>query len=138
MLPEEGVDQVVNKVAVEQFLNGLPQEIRIWVASHDPKTLEKVALLIESYYSAHTRSVTVSERSRSQSDYRYQQKTGTPSRDSSHQRRNAGSTNKPRERKPLAEIICHKCEKKGHIARNCPAKSLHVKEGEGEVNGQPV
>ena len=53
---------------------------------------------------------------------------------------------KPRERKPLAEIICHKCEKKGHIARNCPAKSLRVKEeleqvllfGEGEVNGQPV
>ena len=146
LLPEEGVDQVVNKVAVEQFLNGLPQEMRIWVASHDPETPEKVAQLIESYDSAHTRSITVSERSRSQSDYRHQQKTGTPSKDASHQRRNAGSTNKPRERKPLAEIICHKGEKKGHIARNCPAKSLRVKEeleqvllfGEGEVNGQPV
>ena len=69
LLPEEGVDQVVNKVAVEQFLNGLPQEMRIWVASHDPETPEKVAQLIESYDSAHTRSITVSERSRSQSPF---------------------------------------------------------------------
>ena len=45
LLPEEGVDKLVNRVAVEQFLNGLPQEMRIWVTSHSPETPDKVAEL---------------------------------------------------------------------------------------------
>ena len=39
--PEEGMEQVLNKIAVEQFINALPQELRIWVASialiHQPQ-----------------------------------------------------------------------------------------------------
>ena len=52
LLPDEGVDKMINRIAVEQFLNGLPQEMRIWVASQDPDTPERVAQLIESYDSA--------------------------------------------------------------------------------------
>ena len=50
---DEGVDQVMNKIAVEQFVNGLPQELRVWVASHNPKKPADVAELIEAYDSAH-------------------------------------------------------------------------------------
>ena len=51
--PDEGLDQVLEKIAVEQFLNALPQELRIWVASQNPTTPTKVAELIELYDSAH-------------------------------------------------------------------------------------
>ena len=50
--PDEGVDQVMNKIAVEQFVNGLPQELRVWVASHNHKKPADVAELIEAYDSA--------------------------------------------------------------------------------------
>ena len=54
LLPEQGMDQVLDKIAVEQFINALPQELRIWVASHSPDTPTAVAKLIESYDSAHS------------------------------------------------------------------------------------
>ena len=45
----------------------------------------------------------------------------------------------------MAEIVCFKCNRKGHLARACTEKSLHVQEEcekirffGGEVNGQPV
>ncbi len=47
LIPEDGVDGMVNKVAIEYFLNGLLQEMRIWVASHDPETPEKVAHAVD-------------------------------------------------------------------------------------------
>ena len=53
LLPEEGTDQMMDKIAVEQLLNALPQELQIWVPSHNPGTAAAVAQLIESYDSAH-------------------------------------------------------------------------------------
>ena len=48
-----------------------------------------------------------------------------------------------REKKPLAEVVCFKCGKKGHFARNCTEKTFHaqgVTEKVGlfgeEVNGR--
>ena len=46
----------------------------------------------------------------------------------------------------LAEVVCFKCGKKGHFARNCTEKTFHARGvtekvglfGEGEVNGQHV
>lgn len=67
--PEEGEKQMINKVAVEQFLNGLPQEMRIWVMSHDPDAPEKVAQLIKSYDSAHIRPSTNMGRTQSFQGY---------------------------------------------------------------------
>ena len=54
LLPEEGIEQMMDKIAVEQFLHALPQELRKWVASHNPGTAAEVAELIESYDSAHS------------------------------------------------------------------------------------
>ena len=49
LLPEGGMEQVLDKIAVEQFINALPQELRIWVASHSPETPTAVATLFEAY-----------------------------------------------------------------------------------------
>ena len=48
------MEQVLNKIAVEQFINALPQELRIWVASHTLDTPTVVAELIEAYDFAHS------------------------------------------------------------------------------------
>ena len=52
LLPEERTEQMMDKIAVGQFLDALPQELRIWVASHNPGTAAAVAELIESYDTA--------------------------------------------------------------------------------------
>ena len=48
------MEQVLNKIAVEQFINAPPQELRIWVALHSPETPTGVVKLIEAYDSAHS------------------------------------------------------------------------------------
>lgn len=126
------IDQAVNKIAIEQFLNGLPQEMRVWVASQDPETPEKLA------DSAHSRTTGTKQ------DWKNQDWRNQPRNPSNRQERTqGGGTQKPKEKKPIAEVVCFKCNQKGHFARNCtgfrvcegPEMSLV---GEGEVNGQPV
>ena len=55
--PVDGIDKILEQIAVEQFLNGLPQEVRVWVASQNPTTSAEVAALLKSYDSAHARPV---------------------------------------------------------------------------------
>ena len=47
------MEQVRDKIVVEQCLDALPQELQIWVASHNPGMVAIVAELIESYDLAH-------------------------------------------------------------------------------------
>ena len=145
LLPEEGLEQVLDKIAVEQFINALPQDLRIWVASHSPETPTAVAKLIEAYDSAHSSTENrVStyppyQKPQWKSDSKDAVKQGKWKNEDSPR---SGS----RETKSLAEIVCYKCNQKGHLARNCTSKNLHVQEEKdnpcmfvkGEVNGQPV
>ncbi|XP_019854474.1 PREDICTED: uncharacterized protein LOC109583528 [Amphimedon queenslandica] len=134
LVPENGMEQVVNKIAVEQLLNGLPQEMRIWVTSQNPETPEKVGELIESYDTAHS---CLPQRNRPKQDH---------GRSKEFPRKTEGSTGNKKERKSPSEITCYKCNRKGHIARNCTEKTLRAKEnaeeaiwhGEGKINGHNV
>ena len=47
LLPTEGIEQMRDKIAVEQFLD--EQELRVSMALHNPGTATTVAELIESY-----------------------------------------------------------------------------------------
>ncbi|XP_019858603.1 PREDICTED: uncharacterized protein LOC109586823 [Amphimedon queenslandica] len=134
LVPENGMEQVVNKIAVEQLLNGLPQEMRIWVTSQNPETPEKVGELIESYDTAHS---CLPQRNRPKQDH---------GQSKEFPRKTEGSTGNKKERKSPSEITCYKCNRKGHIARNCTEKTLRAKEnaeeviwhGEGKINGHNV
>lgn len=144
LLPEQGMDQLLNKIIVEQLLCALPQELRIWVAAQNPETSTKVAELIESYDSAHNQHI--KERAR-YPESRTSSRPGNPSKDSSqtgNRSRTEGAVrSNTRERKPLSEVVCYKCGKKGHFARNCTEKTFHAQErtdkinlfGKGEVMG---
>ena len=56
LTPDDGVDEIKDKIVVEQFIYALPQGLRIWVASHDPKKPAEIARLIETYDSAYARA----------------------------------------------------------------------------------
>ena len=134
--PDDGVDVLLNKVAVEQLINGLPNEVKVWVASRNPETPAAVAELIETYDSAHGRSTPRREKPR----YHDQKHSSKPSKDSGKQKNDGNNTQ--RERKPLTDIRCYKCQKKGLFARNCTEKTYQFQErkrestftGKGKVN----
>ena len=140
--PDKGVDTILNRVAVEQLVNGLPHKLKMWVASHTPETPAAVAELIEAYDSAHGRTTQNREKPRYQ-DYKPTHHD-RPNRDSGRQKNE--STYTQRERKPMSEIQCYKCQKKGHISKNCMDKTYQIQEGkkdstfvgEGQVNGKPM
>ena len=61
------------------------------------------------------------------------------------QKSEGSSRNNSWEKEPLSEIVCNKCNKKGHVARNCTAKTVYVQEGTERINlfeeefiGEPV
>ena len=118
----------MDKIAVEQFLNALPQELRIWMASHTPGTATTVAELIESYDSAHS---PLKNRVRTHhQDHRPSSRHFSKDLFQQGKPKSEGpSSNNPWEKKALSNIVCDKCNKKGHVARNCTAKTLHVEEG---------
>ena len=118
--PDERLDQVLEKIAVEQFLNALPQKLRIWVASQNPTTPTKVAELIELYDSAHN-NIQGNRKQPHQTDSESMSKISTKELAGKLRgERWAHYNSTIQENKPLlAEVVCFKCEKKGHFARNC-------------------
>ena len=98
---EEGVDKVLSKIVMKQFLNGLPQELRIWLASNQPETPAKVAELVETINSGHIQPTTGnSEKPR----YHHIPKP-TLTKDSLHQwRRSRGSTQVLIEKRPFLQL----------------------------------
>ena len=135
----------MNKIVAKQFLNALPQELRICVASHNPETAATVPELIESYDSEHS-PLQIRVRTRHQDHRPSSRPFSKNSFQQGKQKSERSSRNKPCEKKQLSKIVCYKYNKKGHVVRNCTAKTLHLQKGterinlfqDGEVNGQPV
>ena len=110
--PDEGLDQVLEKIAVEEFLNALPQELRIWVVSQNPTTPTKVVELIELYNSAHS-NTQGNQKQLHQPDSESTSKTSTKELAGKLRgERWAHYNSTVREKKPLAEVVCFKCGKK--------------------------
>ena len=132
---------MLNKIAVEHFINALPQEPRIWVASYSPEIPSAVAKLIEAHDSA--KSPLGHEGKSRPQDYKPQRKSD--SRDTMPGKWKMEGLPRSGSREP---IVCFKCNKKGHLTSNCTTKTLHGQEKEEqntpggfverEVNGQQV
>ena len=46
------VEELQDLVVLEQFINALPEEIRVWVKERKPKTSEEVSQLADDYVQA--------------------------------------------------------------------------------------
>ena len=87
------VHAVIEKVVVEQLLNTMPRDLRIWMCERKPTTGKEVGVLADDYVLA---------RSRSRVEPPKQDKT------------KGGATQETRK--------CHSCGLEGHLARNCTKK----------------
>ena len=135
LTPDQEVEQVIEKIAVVDWV--APGDERMWVTSQNPGKPGRVAELMESYDTAHSR---VPDRTRPRQEHKH----SSQSRDY-HKKHEGGNTGK---KKPFSERTCFKCNRKGHIARDCTEKNLQANEktnektkeaiwcGEGRVNGQ--
>ena len=88
-------------------------------STHTPETPAAVEELIEAYNSAHGRTTQNREKPRYQ-DYKPTHRD-RPNRDSRRQKNESNYTQT--ERKPMSEIQCYKCQKKGYFAKNCMDKT---------------
>ncbi len=95
----ETVEAVAQKVAIEQLLNTMPADLRIWVGERKPKTSSEAGRLADDYLQARRRESGLPTKS-----------TGQPW-ETRRKERSGGETRK-----------CHACGQEGHLARNCPKK----------------
>ena len=99
-------------VGIEQFLNGLPTEKRLWVFKKKPKTCIRAGELADEYEQARRKDIPPQQKSNKKGvKCHYCAKTGHIEKDC---------------RKKMAdskENICFYCRKPGHLACHCPEKT---------------
>ena len=88
------VEEVLERLVVEQLANTMPTEIRVWVAERKPRTGAEAGRLVDDYLQArrHVR----------------QGIQGTA------KERSTGGAGEPRK--------CHRCGSEDHLKRDCPVK----------------
>ena len=137
LVPENGRQQMLDKVLVEGALEGLPNRMCIWIGEKHPQNLKEMFDLAQTYSAYHgteRNEVESSRRDRPIKQY------GLRTDD-----RDAKSQNKSGYR-DLSKITCFKCGNKGHYTANCKEESYHIQEQrpkesrflrKGTVNGSP-
>ncbi len=55
------MDKLRDAIVLEQFLNSLPEDVRVWIQEHKPKTSEAAAQLADNYLQARQIDPVVSE-----------------------------------------------------------------------------
>ena len=90
----DSVPSVIEKMLMEQLLEGMPTELRVWLCERKPKSVADIGTWADDYQTARRR------------------KSGETSRASS----------RGREQADRGVRICHACRKEGHLAASCPEK----------------
>ena len=91
----DSVQAVLEKVVLEQFLDTLPRDLKIWLCERKPTTVESASSMADDYRSARRRK-----------------RPDAPRPDTS-KKDGPGKDNRK----------CHLCKQEGHIAANCTEKA---------------
>lgn len=101
------LSDVLEKLAIEQFVSTLPEEVRVWVREHKPATCAEAGQWADEYTQARAAPPSA---------------PGKPA-----------ATKKPTETGPKK---CYTCGQTGHVAWNCPSSSRSFKPS-GASTGKP-
>ena len=126
---------VVDALVKEQFVEVLPEDVKVWVKERKPRTSEEAGRLAEDYRQARKADLwtTTPKKGGQKSCYSCGQ-VGHLAKDCHRKKGIAPATSKGedaskterkhREEKPL---ICYNCEGKGHTSRQCPSNAMFCK-----------
>jgi len=140
--------EAVTEVTIEQLLNTMPGDLRIWVGERKPKTAGEAGRLADDYVQARRRESGLLPKNGQEAKRREKPAmVAVESRkchacgQGGHLVRNCPNRNTettPREpvtaKKEKTEhslVKCYNCGKRGHIAMNCPDNALFCDEGMG-------
>ena len=129
------VEEVQEKVGIEQFLSTLPVEQKLWVTEKKPKTCIHTGELADEYEQARREGSTtgvVTElllqqqpqqqkqaKPREQKICSFCKKIGHVEQECRKKKREQATSSTP----GRSEIQCFNCQKMGHIASKCPGKT---------------
>ena len=123
MKEHQTVDAIQQVVGLEQFLNTLPLEKRLWVHEKKPKTCIEAGELVDEYDQIRRKEPTLADAAaktpkaevagRKLESCAYCRRTGHTESDCRKKSREVGSEG-PR---------CYRCRKVGHMSRNCPERT---------------
>ena len=131
---------------LEQLINTLPKDIRVWVQEHKPESSEEAAQLADDYIQARQMDPSTvpggkKEKSPSQMVCHKCKQLGHKARNCPEAGVSAASLTPKTERpkRDLKDVICYICQQKGHYSAIYPSKpnllceercSTHLEESE--------
>ena len=95
------VETVTEKVTIEQLLNTMPPDLRIWVVERKPKMARGAGGLADDYLQA------------------WRQEPGVYAARTTQEI-------KRKERSAVETRKCHGCGQEGHVVRNCPKRGTET------------
>ena len=134
----ENVEAVFEKLLVEQLLNAMPSDLRVWVGERKPETGKEAGKLADDYIQArqrdgrpqHSVHPTATRKCHSCGSEKHFARN-CPQKPGAECNKFPGSDNFKQEsskktfRKPLK---CYNCGEVGHISTQCPSKALYCRD----------
>ena len=142
------MEEVKDLVIMEQLVNSLPEDIRVWVKERKPKISVEAGELADDYAQARKSNVKGAQQLKSKREERQTQplrchscgKVGHIARDyrmgakPRDHVKDRGASQRPPEkfRRDLKDIQCFNCHQKGHYSSNCPHNAMYCRGNKAE------